>query len=71
MDCFQYSETPFDERMSDAMEIIYKKRNKNNAQNLLSKYPRKAHFEMEMAGKPSRWHTFRALRIFKKYEIPI
>jgi len=30
MDYFQYSETPFDERMSDAIEIIYKKRNKNN-----------------------------------------
>jgi len=27
------------------------------------------HFEMEKAGKPSRWNTLRAMRILKHFEI--
>lgn len=69
MDYFQYADATFDERMTDALEIINKKRNKNHTWNLSSKYPGKTHFEMEKAGKPSRWNTLRALRIFKKYSI--
>jgi hypothetical protein len=35
---------------------------------LQAKIPGKFHFEMEKPGKPSRWNTLRALRVFKRYE---
>jgi len=69
MDYFQHSNTPFDERMRDALKIIQQKKKKNNIWNLSSKYPGKTHFDMEKAGKPSRWNTLRALRILKKYKM--
>ncbi len=64
---FRYSETPWDERMSSAMDVILKKRNKNQTWNVQAKYPGAVHFEMEKAGKQSRWNTLRVLRILKYY----
>ena len=31
-------------------------------------HPGQVHFEMEKAGKPSRWNTLRALRVLDKYQ---
>ena len=67
LDHFQYSNTPFDKRMIPALEILMEKRNKNGTWNVNAKYPGKQHFEMEKAGKSSRWNTLRALRILNKY----
>ncbi len=67
LDYFQYSNTDFDERMHPAIDILIQKRNKNHTWNLNSKYPGKVHFDMEIAGKPSRWNTLRALRVLKHF----
>ena len=42
-----------------------KKRRKDGTWPLHAKYPGKVHFDMEQAGKPSRWNTLRALRVLK------
>ena len=69
LDYFQYSNTDFDERMQPAIDILFQKRKKNHTWNLNSKYPGKVHFDMEIAGKPSRWNTLRALRVLKHFGI--
>jgi hypothetical protein len=55
--------------MQSAIDILLKKRNKNYTWNLNSKYPGQVHFDMEIAGKPSRWNTLRALRVLKHFGI--
>lgn len=67
LDYFQYSNTEWDDRMLPAINILLKKRNKNKTWNVQAKYPGKIHFEMEKAGKPSRWNTLRAMRVLRKY----
>ena len=67
LDYFQYSKTKWDDRMNPAIEVLLKKRNKDMTWNVQAKHPGQVHFEMEKAGKPSRWNTLRALRVLKYY----
>ncbi len=67
MDYFQFSNQEWDPRMRDAMDIIIDRRGSDRTWKLNSKYPGQVYFEMEKAGKPSRWNTLRALRILKRY----
>lgn len=67
LDYFQYSQTPWDNRMQLALDVLLKKRNKNGTWNVQAKHPGQTHFDMEKAGKPSRWNTLRALRVLKAY----
>ena len=67
MDYFQYSDVPWDDRMSDAMKVLENKQRKDGRWNLQAKHPGQVHFEMEKAGQPSRWNTLRALRVLRKY----
>jgi hypothetical protein len=67
LDYFQYSKTLFDDRMKPAIDHLLEKRNQHLSWNVNAKYPGQEHFEMEKAGKPSRWNTLRALRILKYY----
>ena len=65
LDYLQYANVPWDPRMQAAMDVLYKKRNKDGTWNVQAKHPGKIHFEMEKAGKPSRWNTLRALRVIR------
>lgn len=67
LDYFQYANEPFDERMMPAIEVLNKKRNKDGTWNVQAHHPGAVHFEMEKAGKPSRWNTLIALRVLDKY----
>ena len=67
LDYFQYSETPWDDRMSPAINVLLNKRNSDSTWNLQANHPGKIHFEMERPGKPSRWNTLRAMRVLKFY----
>lgn len=67
MDYFQATNTPYDKRMQEALEHIRSKRNKEGVWNLVSAHPGLRHFDMEQAGKASRWNTLRALRVLKYY----
>lgn len=67
LDYFQYSKTPWDDRMQPAIDILIQKRNRYGTWNVQAKHPGQVHFEMEKAGKPSRWNTLRASRVLKNY----
>jgi hypothetical protein len=69
LDYFQYAKQDWDERMNPALEVLLKKRNKDLTWNLQAKHPGQVHFDMEKAGKPSRWNTLRALRVLKHFKI--
>ena len=55
--------------MNDAIQILHKKRNKDETWNVQAKHQGLVHFEMEKAGKPSRWNTLRALRVLKHFKL--
>jgi hypothetical protein len=65
LDYFQTIRGKKDQRMSDAIELLNKKRKKDGTWNMNSSMSGRKFFEMEKAGKPSRWNTLRALRILK------
>jgi len=68
LDYFQYSNAKFDKRMIPALDILKSKRTKNGTWKVNAKYPGQIHFEMEKAGKESRWNTLRAMRVLSKYQ---
>jgi len=67
LDYFQSIDLPYDERMQDAIDILYKKRRKNGKWPVQHKISGLVHFDMEKTGSDSRWNTLRALRVLKKY----
>ncbi len=66
LDYFQYAGNEYDNRMKAAIDVILKKRKSDGRWNVQAAHPGRVHFEMEKAGKPSRWNTLRALRILKQ-----
>ncbi|MCF8248159.1 MAG: hypothetical protein K9J37_23330 [Saprospiraceae bacterium] len=64
LDYFQKAAIAYDPRMDDALEILRKKRKAEGKWPLQCRHPGQVHFEMEAIGKPSRWNTLRALRVF-------
>ena len=69
LDHFQYAGVKWDERMKPAIQVILKKDNSKGTWNLQAKHPGQVHFEMEQAGKPSRWNTLRVMRVLKHFGI--
>jgi hypothetical protein len=52
-----------DSRLSKAIEILVMKQNADGTWNLQNKHSGATFFEMEKAGKPSKWNTLRGLRV--------
>jgi hypothetical protein len=69
LDYFQSARVIYDDRMKEGLDILLKKRTNDGLWKLSSKHPGQTHFEMEHAGKPSRWNTLRALRVFKHFNL--
>ena len=69
LDYFQYAGTKWDDRMQPAIDVLFQKRNKSGTWNVQAKHPGQVHFDMEKAGKPSRWNTLRALRVLKHFKL--
>jgi len=69
LDYFQHAKVKWDDRMKPAIQVVLKKQNKDSTWNVQAKHPGQVHFEMEKAGKPSRWNTLRAMRVLKQFEI--
>jgi hypothetical protein len=67
LDYFQYEGVKWDERLRPAVDLLLRKRTKEGLWKVNAKYPGKVHFEMEKAGKPSRWNTLRALRVLRHF----
>lgn len=55
----------WDERLSDALKLIGKKRTAAGLWRLENVYVGKTFFAMETKGRESRWNTLRALRVRK------
>jgi hypothetical protein len=68
LDYFRYAGLEWDNRLTDAIDLLMSKRQKSGKWNLNARYPGKIHFEMEPAGQPSRWNTLRALRVLKHFK---
>ena len=70
LDYFQLEGVPWDDRLQPAIDYLLSKRNKNGSWNVQAKHAGQVHFEMEKAGKPSRWNTLMALRVLQHFSIP-
>jgi hypothetical protein len=68
LDYFQFAEVNYDPRLQDALEILKKKRRKDNKWPVQAKHPGQTHFDMEKTGGPSRWNTLRALRVLGRFD---
>jgi len=69
LDYFRYAGEEWDDRIDPALQVLLKKRNKDLTWNVQAKHPGQVHFEMEKAGRPSRWNTLRALRVMRHFQI--
>jgi len=67
LDYFQFAGINYDPRMGDALDLLKKKRRKDNKWPVQSKHPGQTHFEMEKTGGPSRWNTLRTMRVLKHF----
>jgi hypothetical protein len=65
LDYFRASGAPWDDRLSDALQLIEKKRTSEDRWLLENVYSGKTFFTMETKGRESRWNTLRALRVLK------
>ncbi len=65
LDYFCASGAKRDKRLTDAMELLKKKRTKDERWPLQNRHPGRTFFEMERVGKTSRWNTLRALRVLR------
>lgn len=69
LDYFSLAKIPFDQRMNSALEVLLKKQTRDGKWPLQNKHPGQVHFDMERAGKPSRWNTFRVLRVLDHFNL--
>jgi len=67
LDYFQSAGVGFDNRMTDALDVLISKRRSDRKWPLQAKHSGQTHFDMEPAGKASRWNTLRALRVLNHF----
>ena len=65
LDYFQAVDSPRDERLAEAIDIVRSTRGIDGRWTLQNTYKGKTYFELERRGAPSRWNTLRALRVLK------
>lgn len=68
LDHFRDVDAPRDKRLTDAIGLVEKGRDKDGLWPLTYKYHGKGFFDMERVGKPSRWNTLRALRVLRWWQ---
>jgi hypothetical protein len=68
LDYFRECRADRDPRLSEAVEIVRRRRRPDGRWLLQNRYPGKTFFEMEAAGLPSRWNTLRALRVLRWWD---
>jgi len=65
LDHFQSVQAPRDQRLSEAIDIVNRRRGADGRWTLEYAYTGKTHFNLERLRAPSRWNTLRALRVLK------
>jgi hypothetical protein len=68
LDYFQAVNAPWDDRLSDAIELLESKRRRDGFWPVQHKHAGRVWFDMETGRKPSRWNTLRALRVLRWVE---
>ncbi len=63
LDHFATTASPWDDRCSDALDVLRARRRKDDTWPVQHKHAGRVWFDMEPTGKPSRWNTLRALRV--------
>lgn len=63
LDYLRAAGTEWDPRLSDAMELLEKRRGADGRWPLGEVYRGEYYFALEQKGEPSRWNTLRALRV--------
>ena len=69
LDYFQFAGINYDPRMRDAIDMVKKKRRKDNKWPVQAKHTGQTHFDMEKTGGPSYWNTLRAMRVLKHFSL--
>ena len=69
LDHFRTVDSPWDERFTDAIDLLIGKRRRDGTWPLQHKHSGKTWFAMERQGGPSRWNTLRALRVLRWAEL--
>jgi len=65
LDYFRASRAAYDDRLTDAIELVVKRRTTDGRWLLQNRYPGRVFFDMEKVRRPSRWNTLRALRVLR------
>jgi hypothetical protein len=65
LDYFQAVRAPRDARLSEAIDLVIRRRGGDGRWTLEYAYAGKTHFNLERLRAPSRWNTLRALRVLK------
>jgi hypothetical protein len=68
LDYFRAAGAPWDERMGDALAVLWDKRRPDGRWPLQAAHPGQTHFAMEEPRQPSRWNTLLALRVLRAYD---
>jgi hypothetical protein len=67
LDYFRDAGVSFDNRMTDALQVLANKQRSDKTWPLQYKHSGQIHFEMETVRKASRWNTLRALRVLEHF----
>ncbi len=70
LDHLQQATPKPDERATEAIELLSKKRRNDGTWALQNRHSGDTHFELEKVGEPSRWNTLRALRVLRWWQSP-
>lgn len=68
LEYFARCNAPHDNRLQDAIDLLYARRRKDGLWPVQHKHPGKVFFDMEQTGGPSRWNTLRASRVLRWWE---
>ena len=68
LDYFRAAGCACDSRLQDALDLVESRRQPDGRWRLARGNPGRTFFELEPAGKPSRWITLRALRVLKWFQ---
>ena len=68
LDHFATTASPWDDRYSDALDILKQRRRTDDTWPAQNKHPGQVWFDLERTGRPSRWNTLRALRVQRWHE---
>ncbi len=58
----------WDDRLEWSMNVLMSKRRRDGRWPVQNRHPGESHVQMEKTGGPSRWNTFRALKVIKAFK---